>query len=307
MTDEGEQLQAGLASHGWTLAGYGYGDGCTDVPALLVRHKPSILFVQDKRDWDRNNPGGSFGNRRLHFDRINVLAQREDIFRVGVCKDAGSMQDYQAAAAAEIDADALVIYYHPKSVLEHGPWLRGYQLIRTYHSIDARHCAAFPLDRPRLRGLVSGACGPVYPLRTRAAQNAEALRIDVLPHPGYGAAGCWVGDYLQILSHYRVSVATASRYGFALRKIIESVAMGCTPVTDLPAYDVLPEIDKALVRVPANCSLDILRAAIDQADRSWNIERAQYFADCARRFYDYRYLGRKLDAAIIAAAEHIHV
>jgi hypothetical protein len=44
-------------------------------------------------------------------------------------------------------------------------------------------------------------------------------------------------------------VATASSYHFALRKIIESVACGCTPVTNLPAYDVLPEIDPVLVRI----------------------------------------------------------
>ena len=73
---------------------------------------------------------------------------------------------------------------------------------------------------------------------------------DLLEHPGYGNPGSQVETYVKALREYRVHLATASKYGFALRKIIESVAIGCTPVTNLPTYDVLPEIDGALKRIP---------------------------------------------------------
>ena len=49
ITDEGEQLQSGLAHAGWILAGYGYGDGCTDVSTLIARYKPSIVFVASSK------------------------------------------------------------------------------------------------------------------------------------------------------------------------------------------------------------------------------------------------------------------
>jgi hypothetical protein len=96
-------------------------------------------------------------------------------------------------------------------------------------------------------------------------------------------------------------VATASRYGFALRKIVESVAMGATPITDLPAYDVLPEIDQALVRISPVATLAELKEAIDTAERAWNLDRALYFAESARHFYDYRKIGKRLDRLILEA------
>jgi hypothetical protein len=100
--------------------------------------------------------------------------------------------------------------------------------------------------------MVSGAASNAYPLRQRVIRDALDLGVDVLRHPGYGNQGPRTPEYMRHLAGYKVHVATASMYGFALRKIIESVAMGCTVVTDLPAYDVLPEIDGALVQGPAD-------------------------------------------------------
>jgi hypothetical protein len=202
-TDEGEQLQVGLAGAGWSLAGWGYDDGCADVPRLLERHRPEVAFVQDKRDWDRNNYGGSFGNRKLHFDRIEALAARPDIFTVGVVKDAGSMVPYQEAAIREIAADAVVIYYHERNVLRQSRWLSEFKLIRTYHSVDAEQCPPFDPTAIRKRAIVTGAANDrVYPLRSMAIGMATAheagcdetswLRRGRVPHAQLSSRARWL-------------------------------------------------------------------------------------------------------------------
>ena len=104
-----------------------------------------------------------------------------------------------------------------------------------------------------------------YPLRQRAVRDRVVLGLDVLRHPGYGNRGAVTPAYCRELARYRVSVATASMYGFALRKIIEAVAVGCTVITDLPAYDVLPEIDAALIRVPSTINPPDFAAVIRDA------------------------------------------
>jgi hypothetical protein len=305
-TSEGEQLQAGLAHAGWSLAGWGYPDWAehtiTDVPSILGQYRPDVVFVQDKRDWDRNNYGGSFGNRKLHFDRIEALAARPDIFTVGVVKDAGSMVPYQEAAIREIAADAVVIYYHERNVLRQSRWLSEFKLIRTYHSVDAEQCPPFDPSAIRKRAIVTGAANDrVYPLRSMAIGMAKRTKLDVMKHPGYGAGGCHTPNYLRVLGGYKVHVATASAYGFALRKIIESVAMGCTPVTNLPCWDCLPEIDDALVRIKDDADPDQLKEAVDRAESEWNPQRAWYFADTARKWYDFRAVGARLDRNILNA------
>lgn len=291
VTDEGEQLQRGLEHAGFTLAGAGYGDGCKDVPTLLERHAPDVVFVQDARDWDPNSKGAF--RKDIGFDRIEALADYEGAV-VAVCKDAGSVIDYQRAFAKKIDADAVVIYYHPESVLRVSPWLSDYPLIRTYHSIDTGYAKTLPMNGRRIRGVVTGAISDVYPLRRLAFKLAPALGIDTVKHPGYGNRGCRTQAYLRMLTGYRVHVATASRYGFALRKIIESVVCGCTPVTDLPEYDVLPEIDGALVRVRTGASSLELADAIDKADSEWNYGERMEWAEKAIAYYDYRVQGLRL-------------
>lgn len=311
MTDEGEQLQAGLAAAGWWLAGYGYhGErklDSTNVREILRTLNPDVVLVQDKRDWDPANPGCF--NRMVGFLNIESLAAVDRKYAViGVLKDAGNhnqhMVQYQNQSAHEIRADALVVYWSLDSVRKFSPWASEYSLIRTYHTVDACLCdAILPLHaigkRSRRRGLVSGANNPdVYPIRAMARKHARYLSIDDLKFPGYGNHGCKTPEYLFDLSGYKVHVATASIYGAALRKIIESVAMGTKVVTDLPQSDPLPYIDEALVRIPQSCTVRELKDAIDRAEAEWNPESAEFFAERARAWYDYRAAGVRLDAAI---------
>ncbi len=299
-TDEGEQLQRGLEAAGWTLAGRGFADGLNDTARLLERHRPEMVIVHDKRDWD-SNMRSSF-NLDNAFEHIAELCKRPDIFKLAVVKDAGTVVDYHRHFCREIGADAVLTYYHERSVTAQAEFLKEYRLVRTYHSIDGALAACVDLRAGRRRALVSGATGGVYPLRATATQHAKALGCDVLPHPGYGIEGNKTPAYLRTLAGYRVHIATASRYGFALRKIIESVAMGCTPVTDLPSYDALPCIDAALVRVRPDASVAELAAAVDEADSGWDADERAEYAGRAREFYDFRAAGFRLTAEIAQAA-----
>jgi hypothetical protein len=301
MTDEGHQLQAGLNAAGWPLVGHGFGDDLADVPQVLERYNPDAVFVQDPRDWDRHH-GGCF-NPAVTFANVEALKSRPDLFRATVCKDAGSSVEYQHDFADRIGADAIVIYYHEQSVTRVAPWLAGRTLIRTYHSVDSAFIRTLDLTAPRKRAIVTGAVSSVYPLRARVFGSFVSLGIHAVTHPGYGNSGTRTPDYLRMLAGYRVHVATASAYRFALRKIIESVAVGCTPVTNLPAYDVLPEIDGALVRVSEDASLKEMAAAIAAADARWNLDERMHYAAKAQAFYDYLAIGARLSANLTQAAE----
>lgn len=304
-TNENEQLQSGLARAGWTLVGFGYGDGCTHVPTLLARHKPDAVFVSDMREWRED----SFAryDPRVTFRDYECLGERPDVFKIMVAKDAGSMIEFQRKYAETIGADALLNFYHAKSVMEFSPWMAPYTKVRTYHTVDPSFIKTLDLARTRLRGIVSGAASPVYPLRQLAMANYQALDIDLQLHPGYDCGGSRTNDYLWRLSQYKTHVACASRFGFALRKIIESVAVGCVPITDLPAYDALPEIDDALVRVPTDIGVRELRGVISKAEAGWTLDRAMHFAGKAWAFYDWREMGRRLDANLVAPASPAEV
>lgn len=298
-TDEGEQLQRGLEAAGWVLAGFGFGDGCRDVPTLIERYKPSYVLVQDKRDWD--STCGAF-RRGLEFERLGFLAECHDIFKLAVVKDAGSVVAYHQRFCEEIGADAVVTYYHDESVLKVAKFLEGYRRVRTYHSVDVRRVPEFVGLRMQ-RPMVSGAVSSVYPLRQRVVRLAPILGCDVFAHPGYGNRGSETVKYLQTLSRYKVHVATASAYGFALRKIIETVACGATPITDLPAYDVLPGIDGALIRIDPGINNASLSGVMRGAVATWNDAERRHYADAARRFYDWRDIGRRLDSLIMECSK----
>lgn len=309
MTDEGLQLQEGLHHAGWALAGKGfpgyragwspsiYAEG--DIPALLGRLNPEIVFVQDPRDWDPLAGEGCF-DPTIAFTGLDYLRREYGGFTATVIKDAGTYQHYQHMMALRLGVKAVVIYYSPVAVLAVAPWLTRWPLIRTYHSIDADRCEElFPIEGERKRALVSGALNETfYPLRARAAEERFMLDIDLMVHPGYGAIGNHTLRYLDALSNYKVHLATASKFGFALRKIIESVAMGCTPITDLPAADELPEIDGALVRVPADIPLPALREIIDIHERRWDLGERLYWAERAWQYYDWRPMGKRLSDAL---------
>lgn len=299
ITDEGWQLQHGLVHSGWDIAGHRFPINSRDVNEILTVIKPEIIFVQDARDWDIESPGCF--DKSVCFHNIEELHNLQKTFKLVVVKDAGTVIDYQRNFAEKIGAHAAVIYYHPEAVLAQSTWLEDYGLIRTYHSLDKEVCQKIDLTRRRERGLVSGALGPAYPFRKRVMDLAGRLNIRTLQHPGYGATGSVVNQYLETLSRYKVHVATASKFGFALRKIIESVAMGCVPITDLPKFDVLPEIDEALIRVSPDINFVDLRNVINKAVNGWNQDKALHFAKKAQEFYDYRIVGQRLDQAICHA------
>jgi len=297
---EGMELQLGLAHAGWTLAGAGYGDACRDVPTLLDRHRPEIVMISDPRDWDPASHGAF--RKDIGFERVEALRNRPDIFRAVVVKDAGSVREYQREFFSRVGADAAVVYYHLAVVRELNPWLESAALVRTYHTVEPQHCVRVDPARPRKRAVVTGAVSKVYPLREAVVKAARRIGVDVARHPGYQNRGAHTPAYLQLLAGYRVHVATASVYGFALRKIIESVAVGATPVTNLPASDVLPEIDGALVRVSPAASVEDVAAAVAAADRAWDPEERAAWATKARARYDWRVEGRRLSAALAEAA-----
>lgn len=298
ITDEGEQLQAGLETAGWTLAGHGYGDGCRHVSTLLARYQPERIFVQDCRDW-RHESRGCF-NPAVHFSGWEELRHRPAGCKVfTVCKDAATSIEVQWDFARAIRADGLAIYYHPDSVHAVAPWVRDYPQVRIYHTIQRELCQSVNWTSPRIRGIVTGAMnGRVYPLRKLAYDHQARLGLDVRFHPGYHNRGCCSHGYLKLLGQYRVHLACSSRYGFALRKIIESVAMGTTPITDLPAYDRLPGIDEALVRVRPGVTVDELQHVINLADEGWNLADRRRWAMQAWETYDFRPAGQQLSEAL---------
>lgn len=302
MTDEGHQLTEGLHYAGYYLCGRGYGGypgpgrfDLTNVPAILSSLDPGTVFVQDKREWlgltaDRNR------DPSMRFSSVEALRDRPDIFKVGVVKDAQNDRELHVESAFEMGTHAWVVYYHPEAVLAVAPYLRREHLIRTYHTIDADKVPEY-LYHDRAGAVVSGALGPAYPLRTRAygwAVAGELRSVDVLPHPGYHRGGSASGDYLKSLSRYKVAICTASKYGYALRKIIEATAAGCTVVTDLPTWDVLPYIDDNLVRVPSGISAKDLADLLADLYLKYDPDIQRFFSDRARAFYDYRRMGLAL-------------
>jgi hypothetical protein len=298
MTTEGDQFQTGLQVAGWIVAGRGF-DDLVDVPTILGRYQPRRIVVHDPRDWDPTSPIAF--RKDVGFQRFRVLKDAA-AFKAVVVKDAASSLAYQAKMYHGIRADAAITYYHDRSVQRHAPWLRNVPLIRTYHSIDADDLATIPHQLDRRAVVVSGALSKAYPLRQRVVRDARVLGVDVIPHPGYGNRGARTPAYCRQIAQYRVAIATASMYGFALRKIIEGVAVGCTVVTDLPAYDVLPEIDGALIRVPSTINPPELAGVITAAVFAWDPVRAAMWAARARAFYDYRAIGRRLSTALYLAA-----
>lgn len=298
MTTEGDQFQTGLEAAGWTIAGTGF-DDLLDVPTILARYRPARIVVHDPRDWDPASPIAF--RKDLGFQRIAALRTAE-VYTAVVVKDAASSLAYQSKFFRDVRADAAIVYYAPRAIWVNAPWLQAVPLVRTYHSVDADDLARIPLTIERRAVVVSGALSKAYPLRQRVVRDSHVLGVDVIPHPGYGNRGARTPDYCRTLAGYKVSIATASMYGFALRKIIEAVAVGCTVITDLPALDVLPEIDGALVRVKPTIGTAEIAGVIAEAVTAWDpLERAAWAAR-ARAFYDYRAIGRRLSMNLAIAS-----
>jgi hypothetical protein len=296
MSDENEQLQCGLVERGWEIAGVGYDDGLCDVPDLLLRHKPDIVLCMDKRDWD---PECVAKRPDLAFTRIGVLAERHDLLKLTIIKDAGTFQKEYKAFFEEIVPDVAVSYYEEGAVRRLNTWLReDQQFIRIHHSVDADLIRKIGLEVEREGVLVSGARGWCYPMRNEAVRRAPDYAWDVLPHPGHHNRGVSTIDYLTRLVGYKVHIATATIFGFALRKIMESVACGCTCVTDLPATDALPVIDDYLERVPQGSSVSALRQCVSRSLADWNLEERKGMAEKALVRYDYHEVCRVFDEQV---------
>lgn len=308
MTDEGWQLFQGLRAGGYLLAGFGAGTGLVDLNCTrgpdIVRALPGLdtVLVQDKREWVGRTAGPGFDHRE-RFTGVSAFRDLADLFRGTVLKDAHSDHPLHVDAAEELGAHFWVVYYDPDLVAAQAPFARRGHLVRTWHSLDADAVPVFDHPFRRERGILSGAVSRAYPMRARLALEASMGRlrnIDLYRHPGYGRVRCHTPDYLGTLSQYRVAVCTSSRFGYAVRKIAEATACGCVVVTDLPADDVLPEIDGNLVRVDPDLSPGRVDGLVGDLAAWWDADRQRVWADRAKRFYDYRAVGRKLAADIEA-------
>lgn len=304
MTNEGWQLAQGFESVGYKLAGRDLTINTQDVPEILSVCRPDVLVIQDKREWEGHTAPGHRGERvNEAFYGVNFLRRRHDIFKMTIIKDAHQKPEYHSQSAEEMGCHGWLTYYHPTVVCHLAPYVRKEHLIRIYHSIDRD---MVPIYNPHNREgcVVSGAIATCYPLRTMIQRRIKSFpNTTYLKHPGYHARGSMSDLYLQTLSKYKVSVATSSIYGYALRKIIESTACGCIVITDLPVDDVLPEIDGNLVRVKPSINRNHFSKLIAETIESYDPVRQAFFAEEAMRYYDWREAAVRNDQAILKMRE----
>jgi hypothetical protein len=293
LTDEGWQLMAGLERAGYLLCGRRCTVDEVSVPAILDRYHPGVVVVQDKCRWHANE--NAFRDLDAWFTRLDVLGQSPDVFKVAVLKDAQQTPEYHRLSAVEMGVHAWIIYYHPRVVRHLAPYVREEHLIRTYHSIDKDHVPPFDVNREGC--VLAGAVSDDYPLRKRLFA-ARLAGVTCFEHPGYAMKASRTPDFLRMLSHFKVAVCTSSIYGYALRKIIEATASGCVVVTDLPADEVLPEIDGNLVRVHPSIALPQFAALLVRLVDAYDADRQRRYAEWAKTYYDQQAVGLRLAACI---------
>ncbi len=310
-SDEGWQLMQGLQYGGYLLAGYGvetvrrYGDcefldDLVSVPKILDWCNPSVVVVQDKREWE-GRTADRIPDPRVRFSNIEALRTRPDVFKLTVLKDAHQQPSYHRDSADEMGCHAWIVYYHPGIVKHLAPYVRPKHLIRTYHSIDSD---IVPIFTPEGRSgcLLSGAMNrTVYPLRSRLYNDRHSIPdLTWQRHPGYHSRGSDTPAYLKTLSRFKVAICTSSIYGYAVRKIVEATACGCRVITDLPSDDVLPEIDGNLTRVPSTIPTSEMNSLIRSLIATYDDTTQYGYVFCTKRYYDYRILGKKLAGDIEA-------
>lgn len=292
MTNEGWELMLALQGAGYVLTGYNCPYPETDVAAILAIQNPSVVVIQDKREWE-----GLTAERKkdpkARFTNVESLKSRSDIFKVTVVKDAQNGLAYHAESAEEIGCHAWIVYYQPDRVCQLAPYLRRQHVIRTYHTIDSEVVPTYSSERDGC--IISGALGSAYPLRTRLVKDLFKLpKTFHLPHPGYHERGSNTPGFIQKLSTWKVAICTSSRYGYALRKIMEATAAGCVVITDLPHDDKLPGIDGNLARISPNAKTEEVARVMSNALVHYNPEIQEHWAKEALRFYDYRVEGVRL-------------
>jgi hypothetical protein len=304
-TSEGWEIFAGLQHAGYVLHGLDIGPSITDVREILSREDPSTVVLQDKREWmgltaDRSR------DPKMRFRKVHELGSRSDVFKATILKDAQNDRALHVESATEAGVHCWILYYHPRIVVHLSPFVRPEHLIRTYHTVDAAQVPGYTVAG-RKGCLLSGALSGAYPLRQRLASRAHLLpETTVLKHPGYGASGSHTPQYLKLLSTYLCSICTTSRFGYSLKKLIESVACGCVVVTDLPADDVLPKIDPALVRVHHDATVDEVAEVVSHALKTYDPDRQRYWAMKALEWYDWRASGLRLAADIERMRKEYH-
>jgi len=290
--DAGWQLTTGLNHAGYLLCGSDLTINEQDVTRIVESTNPGTVVVQDKREWE-GKTARQRGNPRLKFHNIQYLKTREDLFKLTVLKDAHQNPVYHKNSADEMGVHAWIIYYHPTIVKRVAPYIRLEHCIRTSHSIDPIHVPAFNSDRRWC--LVSGAVSSVYPLRMKVIKQHRMLPgTNYYRHPGYHSTGCVTPQFLKVLSQYKISICTASQYGYSLRKLIESSACGCKVITDLPEDDKLPIIEDNLVRVPSDISIKELGNVIRDETKSYNSFKQIAISEAVKEYYDFRAVGLRL-------------
>lgn len=306
MTDEGWQLFAGLnrGSDSWWLEGYGlekettrgFSYGLTDVQLTLEQYRPRTVLLQDKREWEGRTAGKGFDNNE-RFGRVTAL-NGCGAFVGTVLKDAQNNPEYHRESAAEIGAHFWVTYYNTKIVSHVAPYVRPEHCVRTYHSLDRDVVPAFSMRDRQNSALLSGAVSGAYPLRSRlmklATQTLELKSVVTLGHPGYHRLGTSTPDYIRMHTRHKVAICTSSKYGYALRKIIEATAAGCRVITDLPTDEVLPEIDGNLVRISTDITPTELENTIRLLCDSYDPFSQEKWSRAAVGYYDYRVQGKIL-------------
>jgi hypothetical protein len=295
MTDEAWQLEMGLAWTGYHLCGHGFEESRTDVRQLVEEYQPSIVYVEDQREWDP--PARDFRDPSAKFTNVDYLATRPDVFRLTVLKDAQQRPQWHRQSATLIGAHAWIVYYHPKLVKHVAPYVREQHLIRTYHSIDWGKVPTFSGERSKV-AVLSGAISGAYPLRRLLFRKADRIPgLEVLHHPGYGRTRVYSNDYLKQLSQYKVAICTASCYGYALRKLIEATAAGCRVVTTLPVDDVMPGIDGNLTRVSQFATIEEVNQVVQHLAETYDPSLQERYVE-ACRWYDFRQVGERLSRNI---------
>ncbi len=294
MTDEGWELALSLEATGYKLAGNNCVINLTDVYEIVRRLKPGVVVVQDKREWDAGHSRRDFRNPADRFQHIDYLSHRPDIFKLTVLKDAHQTPEYHKESADEMGCHAWITYYHPRIVTHLAPYVRPQHLIRIHHTINPLY---FPQEiTKRHGGLFSGAVSAAYPLRQRLLGEINSLpEIKRLVHPGYGANGCKTPDFIKELSKYKLAICTASKFGYALRKMVEATAAGCVVLTDLSMDEVLPGgIDGNMVRIHPNWPTYRISNIIREVYDTYDPIRQAEFAHKARTWYDYKAAGIRL-------------
>lgn len=284
-TDEGWQITHGLSLSGYTHCGHLLEESSTSVPELIEKHNPGTMVIQDVREWDVQSK--DFRDMDARFTDVEEMKRHEEIFRVTILKDAHQRPDYHREFCDRMGIHAWVIYYNPSIVKHLAQYVRPEHLIRTTHSLDKDIIPEFSEDR-EFGCLFSGAVSNAYPLRQRIMKFSKLLPMKVHKHPGYHRNGCVVPEFMKMLNTFKVSICTSSRYGYALRKLIESTACGCRIITDLPTNEVLPVIEENLIRVNVNAGANEIKRAIDDAVDTYDYDRQRELAIRSIEYYDYR-------------------